>query len=110
MSRRCSATRRAGSPGRCSIASRPSGRVSAISPSLVSKTTAVTPGPPDTRFSNGAPSRTDSQDAIRSALGLPRSASTRPPRIVPCGWSSVAASSDRQGVARVQLRSVSPGL
>ena len=72
--------------------------------------TAVTPGPPETRFSNGTPSRTDSQAAIRSALGLPRSASTRPPLMAPCGWSSVAASSERQGVARVQLRSVSPGL
>ena len=54
-------------------------------------------------------SRDVSQAAIRSAVGFFGSATTEPPVIWPCGWSRVAASSERHGVARVQLRSVSPG-
>jgi hypothetical protein len=80
-----------------------------ISPSLVAKLTSVMPGPVETSLVIGIPSREASQTAIRSALGLPCSARTVPASIVPCGWSRMAASSERHGVALVQLRSVSPG-
>jgi hypothetical protein len=51
-----------------------------------------------------------SQSASSSALGLARSASTVAPVMRSVGSSSAAASSVRQGVSRVQDRSVSPGL
>ena len=68
------------------------------------------PGPPEVSRQNGTRSLLQSQAASRSAVGFCSSALTRPPVIAPCSWSTVAASSDRQGVALVQLRSVSPGL
>src|SRR5215472_16926393 len=109
VSLRCRATRRSGCPGRHRCATRPSGLLMDISPSLVPKLTSVMPGPPEGSVATGTPSVCDSQAAIRSAVGFPASALTVPPVISPDGWSSVAASSDRHGVARVQLRSVSPG-
>src|SRR5215469_687118 len=109
VSLRCRATRRSGCPGRHRCATRPSGLLMDISPSLVPKLTSVMPGPPEGSVATGTPSVCDSHAAIRSAVGFPSSALTVPPVISPDGWSSVAASSDRHGVARVQLRSVSPG-
>src|SRR5215467_8004823 len=109
VSLRCSATRRSGCPGRRRCATRPSGLLMDISPSLVPKLTSVMPGPPEGSVATGTPSACDTQAAIRSAVGFPSSALIVPPVISPDGWSSVAASSDRHGVARVQLRSVSPG-
>ena len=75
----------------------------------MAKLTSVMPGPDEASLTTGICSREASQAAIRSALGFPCSARTVADWTVPCGWSSVAASSDRQGVALVQLRSVSPG-
>src|SRR5215471_7855253 len=100
VSLRCRATRRSGCPGRHRCATRPSGLLIMISPS---------PVPPEGSVATGTPSVCDSQAAIRSAVGFPSSALTVPPVTGPDGWSIVAASSDRHGVARVQLRSVSPG-
>ena len=91
-----------------SVAMRPSGRDSVMSPSSVTKVTSVMPGPGEISGHRGV-SLSTSQAAISSALGLASSALTMPLLISAYGWSSVAASSDRQGVARVQLRSVSPG-
>ena len=88
---------------------RPSGRVIVMSPSEVTKRTSVMPGPGDSSRENGWPSRLVSHAASRSAVGFRGSADTEPPLISPCGWSSVAASRERQAVALVQLRSVSPG-
>ena len=96
-------------PRLVSVASSPSGLASTMSPSLVANRTSVMPGPPESSRWNPVPRQSASQAAIRSAVGLFFSAVTDPPLTVPCGWSSVAASSDRHEVARVQLRSVSPG-
>src|SRR5215469_11736260 len=109
VSLRCRATRRSGCPGRLRCATRPSGLLMAISPSLVTKLTWVMPGPAVGSVGTGTPYACDSHAAIRSAVGFPCSALTMPVMTVPDGWSMVAASSDRHGVARVQLRSVSPG-
>ncbi len=67
------------------------------------------PGPPETVRETGTDSRSDSQAAIRSAVGLSASAAISPAVTGGCGWSNVAASSERHGVARVQPKSVSPG-
>src|SRR5690349_14614207 len=67
------------------------------------------PGPAEGSLATSTPYACESQAAIRSAVGLPASALTVPPVTSPAGWSIVAASSARQGVARVQARSVSPG-
>lgn len=100
---------RSGRPGQARVAVRPSARVTVMSPSGVESTVAVIPGPPETVRETGTDSRSDSQEAIRSAVGLPSSAATWPAVIGGCGWSRVAASSDRHGVDRVQAKSVSPG-
>ena len=89
---------------------RPSYRLMAIRPSSTSNRASVMPGPPDAARRTGMPSRTDSQAASMSPLGLSRSASTSPRMTGGCGTSNVAASSVRHGVSRVQLKSVSPGL
>jgi hypothetical protein len=81
-----------------------------MSPAGVLNVTRVMPGPPDTVRRIGMFSRRLSHEAIRSAVGLSCSAWTSPASSFGCGWSSVAASSVRHGVARVQPKSVSPGL
>ena len=80
-----------------------------MSPAAVVNDTRVIPGPPETERRIGMSSRRLSHAAMRSAVGFPASASTSPACSAGCGWSSVAASSDRHGVARVQPKSVSPG-
>src|ERR1700761_8361543 len=97
-------------PGQARVAVRPSARVILISPSGVLNTVPVIPGPPDTVLETGTDSRSDSHAAIRSAVGLSCSAAISPAMTGGCGWSSVAASSDRHGVARGQPKSVAPGL
>ena len=109
MSLRCRATMRSTRPGQDRVAVRPSKRVTLMSPSGVVNTAAVIPGPPETARETGTDSRSDSQAAIKSAAGLPSSAATSQAVIAGCDWSSVAASSDRHGVALVQPKSVSPG-
>src|SRR5215470_5623567 len=81
-----------------------------MSPSVVVNLTSVMPGPAVGSVTTGTPRRSDSQAAISSAVGFPASAPTVAPVTSPEGWSIVAASRERHGVARVQDKSVSPGL
>ena len=81
----------------------------AMSPLSVVIRTAVMPGPLLVTCLTGTPSRLPSQATSSSADGLLLSASTRAPVTAAGYWSRAAASSARQGVSRVQLRSVSPG-
>ncbi len=81
----------------------------ASSPNFVVKRTPVMPGPRLTLRANGTPSAVSSQVASSSALALLRAAATSPPMIWSKGWSSAAANKVRQGVMRVQVKSVSPG-
>jgi hypothetical protein len=79
------------------------------SPATVAKVTSVMPGPAESLRVTGISSRDPSQAAIRSAVGFPASAATSAPEMAGTCWSSVAAITDRHGVARVQPKSVSPG-
>ena len=91
------------------MASLPSSRVIRIGPLLVSSATSVMPGPLELWRATFTLSRSVSQVASRSALGLIRSAVTDADVAVVWYWSSDEASSARHGVRRVQARSVLPG-
>jgi hypothetical protein len=80
-----------------------------ISPFSVPRRTAVTTGPAVTTRSTRTCSRASSQRASSSAAGFSASASTAAEITFARAWSSAAASIERQGVSRVQARSVSPG-
>ena len=80
-----------------------------IGPSAVSRTTSVIPGPCEVARAAFTLSRSASQAASRSALGLIRSAVTVADLTLSGCWSSAAASRARHGVSRVQARSVVPG-
>jgi hypothetical protein len=80
-----------------------------MSPSAVLNQASVIPGPPELVRATGMRSRRESQAAIRSAVGLSCSAAISPAVMSGCAWSSVAASSERHGVARVQPKLVGRG-
>ena len=108
--RRFRATSRSGWPGTVYEASKPSGRVIAISPAAVPIRTAVSPGPSLVLRLTPTFSWERSQAASKSADGLFRSDSMETDLILAGYWSRAAASSARHGVSLVQLRSVSPGV
>ena len=86
----------------------PSGRVMEMSPPSVCTVMPVMPGPRLWWTSTGTPSPCCSHEASRTPEGLDRCALTLARVIVANGWSSAEAISARQGVMRVQARSVSP--
>ncbi len=111
MSRRLRATARWGWPRMESVAREPSGRSRVMGPFLVSRRTAVRPGPSETVRRVVTPRRSASHMASSSPLGLYASPSTSAAVIsMPGCWSSAAASIERHGVIRAHARSVSPGV
>ena len=67
------------------------------------------PGPALTVWVTGTFRQRPSHSASSTALALSSSALTETDVIRPGGWSRAEASTERQGVMRVQHRSVSPG-